>query len=169
MHPNDPYRSMMNYPQPNFDFLMRSMMADMDRRLQEARFFPGMTRTRFDSPISRPDHFGLNMGFPDPFFGFDQGFGQFHQLAEGNQSPGSRRQHHTIMTTQRMGPDGRMVSENYINNEIYGITSEGKHISQKEEMYKNSGTGEKKISQERELDGVRHKVSKLQKKAGTDC
>lgn len=143
--------------------MMNRMMADMDQRMNEMMSMSGMNMW----PETMPGHrHGLGHGFAhhDPFEGFGRGFGAM-AIPEGD-SPGNHRHRHVTMTTQRMGPDGKMVSENYYNNEIYGQTADGKKISQKEELYKNDATGEKKITQEKALDGVRHKVSKVQKSGG---
>ena len=143
---------------------MQSMMADMDNRMQQ--MMSGMMN---DSPFGRSNLMRQNMnmgmmshpmmsGMMNPRMEFG-----FNNMVDSVDSPGNHRQRHVVVTSQVMGPDGRMRSENYYTNEVTGLTSDGQKISQKEEMYKNDQTGEKKISQEKALNGLVHKVTKRQK------
>ena len=163
MHPRDHRRHIVptgHHERP--EDMMQRMMADMDRQMNQMMAMNG-TATQSQT-MGHPSFGHATMNHAAVFDDFDRGFGMIG-MPEGG-SPGSHRHRHVTMTKQMMGPDGRMVSENYYNNEIYGRTADGKKISQKEELYKNDGTGEKKISQEKAIDGVRHKVSKIQKAGG---
>ena len=157
----------------NIEHMMNSMMADMDSRMQALMSGAMPSLMHNYSPMARSSMmspYGHNFGG-----GFRGDFGSnmimqssFGHHDMGNvQSPGNHRQRHVVVSTQKMGPDGRLHSENYYTNEVFGTTADGQQISQKEEMYKNDRTGEKKITQEKALNGIKHKVTKKQKRGGS--
>jgi len=66
----------------------------------------------------------------------------------------------TFVYSSKPGQDGKPKVEKYSNTNVQGLTSDGKKISQIDEMYKNSETGVKKLSQQRNLDGHGRKFVK---------
>lgn len=64
----------------------------------------------------------------------------------------------TFVYNQSIGPDGKPKVEKYFNSNVEGIDKQGRRIGQREEMYKNSATGVKKMSEQRMLGDKARKI-----------
>lgn len=102
-----------------------------------------------------------------PFRGFDDVMSMFDSLDDQvieKGRYGGQGVSQMYVSSSRMGPDGKLYTENYFNNNIQGITEDGHKIGQIEEMYGNSQTGLKKIAQTKTLDD--HAAKIVQTKRG---
>lgn len=160
MNPHHRYNHPYAQHPSNIEGSMRQMMADMERRMQSMVSNTGYS-SEF-SPIHSPHQYQSH--FPVANSGFGTHFSQFsHRNHPGTIESNVHR--NVVVSSSRMGPDGVQHSENYYTNEVFGKTADGHSISQKEEMYKDN-RGTKKISQEKEIDGLVHKVTKVQRRGG---
>lgn len=107
----------------------------------------------FDSLLNAP--FG---GLANRLDEFDDGF-----LNSGFEDPsGGQCFSQVMVSSSKMGADGKMHQENYMRKNVNGRTVEGHKIGQTEEAYKNTENGLKKLSQGRYINDRATKVVKSQ-------
>ena len=127
-----------------------------------ARFFGGPSQPPADG-LARTGPREEGLFRASPFRGFEEALRGFEDLdpAElGAAAPRGNFISQTFVSAQKIGPDGRVHREDYFKNNINGLSESGKRIGQSEEMYKNTGTGVKKMAQQRVLDDRGYKVVK---------
>lgn len=66
----------------------------------------------------------------------------------------------TFVSSTKMGPDGRPISEKYQTKAQGAFGSDGNRIAERQQMYENSGTGLQKASHERVFNDKGRKIVK---------
>lgn len=105
-----------------------------------------------------------------PFSGFDGLLENFNNVRldgpsfKGNPGKGFACQSYVYSKT--IGSDGKPHEQHYYQNNMSGITKEGKRIGQSEEMYKNTGTGVKKMAHQKILGDQARRIVKTKNSDG---
>ena len=102
-------------------------------------------------------------GITQPFTGFDDILGRFDRIEPSDfegELPKGNSVSQTFVSSQKMGPDGKMHKEDYFKTNVSGVTSNGQRIGQVEEMYNNSGNGVNKMAQQKILNNQAYKAVK---------
>lgn len=105
---------------------------------------------------------GSGMSMLGGFDGMDRMMGDMRKemsMPMGKGGQGSY-QMQSYGNTTKIGPDGRPVKEVYQTKTQGARGADGKHISERHQMYDNSKTGHQKMAHERMLDGQGRKVVK---------
>lgn len=132
--------------------------------LDDFGFGFGKPRNKNNGSVQRSDPFANILSRFDDF-GTD--FGKVGSNGAASR-PAGNFVSQTYVYSQKMGPDGKPQVEKYFKSDVGGRNAEGKLIKQAEEMYKNTGTGVKKIAHERVLDGKGHKAVKTKLGSGDE-
>ena len=144
-----------------FGSLFATMLGHPPRPGQEDRVQADPRRPRTEGVSG----FGLA-----PFRGFEaalRGFEDLDPAELGGPAPQGSYFSQTFVSAQRLGPDGRVQREDYFKNDINGVAESGERIGQSEEMYRNTGTGVKKLAQQRVLGEQGYKRVKSRVGEGT--
>ena len=142
------HNQMFQEMERTMDMMMSHMFGGRGGFLSTHHGF-GPSNNSFDIERSRP----RVMDIASVLRGFD------HMELDENPVRGNFHSQ-VFISSSHVGSDGRVHSENYFNNRVQGMTPEGNLVGQSDEMYKNTGTGEKRMAQERRLNNQASKIVK---------
>lgn len=154
----------------------RDIFDMMNHRMFDDRRMFDMFDDIFDGSMSRLGH--RTGQRRDPFEGFMSRFDDVRMPGDGGIGGSSLMNRfggggagqcvsQTFVYSQTIGQDGKPKVEKYFNSNVEGVDKQGRRVGQMEEMYNNTGTGVKKIAEQRTLGDKARKIVRSKQGQGT--